>query len=367
MIESTSNFQVPTPKEGGNWQLTELRHVVPHSIRRAASAFLARQKSERLRSTLAAMAKRGVPVVAGPWLGEVGFELLYWVPFLRWCAERLNVEPERFIVLSRGGTHSWYRPFAAGYADVFDQVSAEMFRQQHDARLRDLGEQKQTRITEFDQDVVAAAMRHAQVRDWSLLHPSFMYEVLNPYWWGHQPDRWVHDHVRYARLDAPSRTTMLDLPAQYVAVKFYFNECFPATAQNRAFVRDALRLLAARGSVVALSTGLNIDDHGGDRVDEHGVRHLPEGIAPAHNLDIQSAIVAHADAFVGTYGGFSYMAPFYGVKSLAFYSDPGGFSQKHLHLARSAFDQIGASGHLQVRDAAAGADPVSDVGKRSGR
>ena len=25
-------------------------------------------------------------IVAGPWLGEVGFELLYWVPFLRWFA-----------------------------------------------------------------------------------------------------------------------------------------------------------------------------------------------------------------------------------------------------------------------------------------
>jgi hypothetical protein len=154
---------------------------------------------------------------------------------------------------------------------------------------------------------------------------------------------------------------VLDLRPHYVAAKFYFNECFPATPQNRAFVRDALRTLAAVGPVVALSTGLNIDDHLGDRVDEHGVRHLPEGLDPARNLHIQSAIVAGADAFVGTYGGFSYMAPFHGVKSLAFYSDPGGFSQKHLHMARSAFDQIGASGLLEVRDAAGGADIASDI------
>jgi hypothetical protein len=347
--------------------MNSLRHVVPRPIRRAASAVLALRRSERLRRELAAMATRGAPIVAGPWLGEVGFELLYWVPFLRWCAERVNVEPERFVVVSRGGTESWYRPFAARYVDVFEQVSAEMFREQHDARVRDLGEQKQTRVSEFDQEVVAAAMRHAHVNDWSLVHPSLMYEVLNPYWWGHQPDRWVHEHVRYARLEAPSRITVLDLPPQYVASKFYFNECFPATPQNRVFVRDALRMLAASGPVVALSTGLNLDDHLGDRVDEHGVRHLPEGIAPGRNLHIQSAIVARADAFVGTYGGFSYMAPFYGVKSLAFYSDPGGFSQKHLHMARSAFDQIGASGLLEVRDAAGGADIVGDIGTRGGR
>src|SRR5262245_7922350 len=346
--------------------MSSWRQVVPRPLRRAASAFLAHRRSERLRRDLAAMAKRGAPIVAGPWLGEVGFELLYWVPFLRWCAAQVRVDPERFIVVSRGGTESWYRPFAARYADVFDQVSAEMFREQHDARIRDRGEQKQTRLSDFDQEVIAAAMRHAQVSQWSLLHPSSMYEVLNPYWWGHQPDRWVHDHVRYARLDTPSRTTVLDLPARYVATKFYFNECFPATPQNRAFVRDALRLLAARGPVVALSTGLNIDDHAGDRVDEHGVRHLPEGIDPARNLHIQSAIVARADAFVGTYGGFSYLAPFHGVKSLSFYSDAGGFSAKHLHMARSAFEGIGA-GLLEVRDAAGGADLVADIGKRGGR
>ena len=338
-----------------------MRHLVPRPIRRAASAFLARRGSERFRGDLAVMARRGLPVVAGPWLGEVGFELLYWVPFLRRCAERLNVDPQRFVVVSRGGTESWYRPFATRYADVFDQVSAEMFREQHDVRVRDLGEQKQTRISDFDQDVVAAAVRHAHVAEWSLLHPSRMYEVLNPYWWGHQSDRWVHDHVRYASLEAPSRTTVLDLPPHYVAAKFYFNECFPATPQNRAFVRDALRMLAMDGPVVALSTALNIDDHRGDHVDEYGVRHLPEGIDPARNLHIQSAIVARADAFVGTYGGFSYMAPFYGVKSLAFYSDPNGFSPKHLHMARSAFDQIGASGLLDVRDAAGGADIVVDI------
>ena len=341
--------------------MTSWRYVVPRRIRRAASAFLAQRKSERLRRELAAMATRRVPIVAGPWLGEVGFELLYWVPFLRWCAERLMIDPERFVVVSRGGTDNWYRPFASCYADVFDQVTAEMFREQHDARVRDLGEQKQTRISEFDREIVAAAMRQAQVREWSLLHPSLMYDVLNPYWWGHQADRWVHDHVRYARLDTPPKTDVLDLPPHYVAAKFYFNECFPATPRNRAFVRDALRTLAAVGPVVALSTGLNIDDHRGDRVDEHGVRHLPEGLDPARNLHIQSAIVAGADVFVGTYGGFSYMAPFHGVKSLAFYSDPGGFSQKHLHMARSAFDQIGASGLLEVRDAAGGADIAGDI------
>ena len=108
---------------------------VRHSLF-AASAFLSRRKSAALQDDLAAMVARGAPIVAGPWVGEVGFELLYWVPFLRWCAERLDVDPDRFIVMSRGGTASWYRPFASRYVDVFDEVSADTFRDQHDARVR---------------------------------------------------------------------------------------------------------------------------------------------------------------------------------------------------------------------------------------
>src|SRR5437773_9066504 len=118
--------------------MTTWRHSVPRPIRRAASAFLARRKSAALQDDLAAMVARRAPIVAGPWVGEVGFELLYWVPFLRWCAEHLDVDPDRFIVMSRGGTASWYRPFGSRYVDVFDEVSADTFRDQHDARVRDL-------------------------------------------------------------------------------------------------------------------------------------------------------------------------------------------------------------------------------------
>ena len=330
--------------------MTSVRHLVPRSVRLAASAFLARRRSATLQADLDAMVARPAPIVAGPWLGEVGFELLYWVPFLRWCAGCLDVDPDRFVVMSRGGTASWYRPFASRYIDVFDQVSAETFRDQHDERVRELGEQKQTRATAFDQQLVEAAMRQCRVTDWSLLHPSRMYDVLNPYWWGHQHREWVTDHARYTKLPEPPASGIPDMPQRYVAVKFYFNDCFPATGENRAFAGNVLRTLAARGPVVAMSTGLNIDDHGGVRVDEYGVRHLPEGIAPSRNLQVQSAIVARADAFVGTYGGFSYMAPFYGVRSLAFYSDPNGFSRKHLEMARSAFETIGSGGLLDVRD-----------------
>ena len=105
--------------------------------------------------------------------------------------------------------------------------------------------------------------------------------------------------------------------------------------------------------MIALSTGLSLDDHAAHVATDAGVQHLPEGIEPARNLYVQNALVAGARAFVGTYGGFSYLAPFHHVPSYAFFSDRDGFSARHLGLAREAFALIGAPDALHVSDATA--------------
>ena len=150
-----------------------------------------------------------------------------------------------------------------------------------------------------------------------MLHPSTMYGLYNPFWWGHVGEAWVHARASYARLAAPGASGY-ELPAgAYTAVKFYFNDSFPATDANRAFVRRTLHELAARGPVVSLATGLRIDDHDGDAHGLPGVQPLPPELQPRDNLGLQSALVAGASAFVGTYGGFSYLAPFLGVRTTA--------------------------------------------------
>lgn len=339
---------------------------IPSALRRAASGWLARGHSARLQRDLAAMASDGKPIVAGPWVGEVGFELLYWVPFLAWFVERFNVAPERLLVVSRGGTSSWYRPFASRYAEIFEQVTPQLFRREDQARPRRIGEQQQTGLTDLERELVETAAFRNGIEDFSLLHPARMYDLLNPFWSGHLSTDWVHRHARYRRLQAPDDAGVRDLPTSYVAVKFYFNDCFPASERNRTFVRDVLRTLSAGGPVVWLSSGLNIDDHSGVRIDDEGLHRLPEGTDPARNLQVQSAIVARARAFVGTYGGFAYLPPFYGIPSITFYEDRRNFLPKHQVMAQSVFDAIGSGGLLQVCDALDGLAPVVAAGSGRG-
>ena len=326
--------------------MAALKALVPHAVRRGISAQLAKVQASRLERNLAALASGSDTIVAGPWLGEVGFELLYWVPFVRWFAERFHVAPERFLIVSRGGTAPWYRPFAANYLEIFDYMTPEEFRRRHDERLTANGEQKQTQVLAFERQLLRELT--ADVEHRSMLHPSSMYALFNPFWWRHMDEAWVHAHATYARLTSPVPPGFTLPERPYTAVKFYFNDCFPATDANRAFVRRTLQELAVRGPVVSLATGLRIDDHDGDAHSLTNVRPLPADLHPRDNLGLQSAIVAGAASFVGTYGGFSYLAPFLGVPTTAYYANTG-FSQRHLTMARSAFASLGAGGLFEVR------------------
>lgn len=323
-----------------------LRELVPRAVRRGVGAQVARVRGARVERDLARLAAGDDIIVVGPWLGEVGFELLYWVPFLRWFTARFRVDPGRMLVVSRGGTHSWYQPFAASYRDIFDYLTPDEFRRKHEERVAATGEQKQRNVLAFEHELLRQLT--ADVRSRRMLHPSTMYELFNPFWWMHTDDTWVMRYVRYRQLDPGVDPG--DLPSQpYTAVKFYFNECFPATEANRAFVRCTLERLAAQGPVVSLTTGLQLDDHGACEARAFGVRPFPADVSPRDNLALQTAIVARAAALVGTYGGFSYLAPFLGVRSVAYYGDPNGFSRRHLLMVRSALHTIGAAHHLDVR------------------
>lgn len=329
------------------------RLLLPRAARHRVSNLVSDRTSRRLHDELRALARSGEPVIVGPWLGEVGFELLYWVPFLQWAAATAPLDRKRLVVVSRGGTHAWYSRVADGYVDVLDLMEPVDFQSRNQDRHAELGEQKQTDITGFDREIVSRVAAQLGLKRYGLLHPSRMHALFSPYWWGHRPVEWVERHARFApfeRSPAGQVPTGVTLPSSYAAVKFYFNGCFPATAENRALAARVVRDLAVQGPVVSLATGLRIDDHPAweeeERLSLTGIR---AGLTPSTNLGTQTALIAGARVWAGTYGGFSYLAPFLGVPARAFYSDAAGFSPRHLDLAYRTFDRFGAN-LLQLAD-----------------
>ena len=102
-----------------------------------------------------------------------------------------------------------------------------------------------------------------------------------------------------------------------------------------------------------LTSGMRMDDHPEYAQPEmSNVLSLPSDMPAEENLAIQSAVVSRARGFVGTYGGYAYLAPFHGVPSVAFYSHRS-FKMHHLHLAQRVFERLGGASVMAVDTAQA--------------
>ena len=279
------------------------------------------------------------PIVVGPWCGEVGFELLYWIPFVQWLVERARIEGQRLVVVTRGGAASWYRGLTNRSVEIFDLISADAFRD-HAATW------KQHQISTFDRQLLAGAIAAAGLRRARLLHPQVMYRLFTAYWKGEAVLEPIGAFLRCRPLPPPPPHPATNaLPAEYVAAKFYFSQSFPDTAANRAFVQRRIAAAAEQMPVVLLSAGAQLDDHR-DALIASGARVLTIATDVRDNLAAQSAVVAGARGFIGTYGGFSYLAPLYGVDSLSFFSDRDKLVPFHLDHAQATFGTMKAGRFL---------------------
>ena len=301
-----------------------LRASAPH-VRRA----------ERITSVVRETINKGLPVVAGPWTGEVGFELLYWAPFVRWVAATYQVPREQLVILSRGGTASWYGEISARYADVFSCVSAEELR----ARNVSVKMKQSANYDTFTQELLTRASALLNLSGVSQLHPHLMYRLMRPYWDRIVPVTYVMGFASYSVITPPHDEVVNDLPPDYVAVRFYSSKFFPDTAANRRFVQDTIEAIALRVPVVLLTQPFDVDDHRDILDGSARILTVRGATSPSTNLALQTAVIGRARAFVGTYGGLSYLAPYCGVRSFAVYSD-AGWKRSHLDIAHQVFGYL---------------------------
>ena len=325
-------------------------------VREQAAAFADEWRVER---EIAAVARGRSTIIAGPWLSEVGFEVLYWIPFLRWFEDRYRVDPERVIAISRGGVSGWYGDLAGRYVEIFDQVTpAEFGRRNRERHAREeAGGQKQTTIGAFDNELIAAARSVTGAPAATVCHPSLMYRLFSRFWYGNRALDLVTSHTRFLpvndRADAPAHhstpapppSTHLDLglPERYLAAKFYTGAALPGTPEARGALRELVRTAATRMPVVMLDTGMATDEHEDYLFrDIPNVTSLRDQLSPKTNLAVQTAAIAGAQGFIGTCGSLAWLAPLLGVDTLAVYSEER-FLVSHVFFAGQAYRQAGAA------------------------
>ena len=318
-------------------------------VRLARRAERARQQAElfqaewRIHRELAAIARGRGPIIAGPWLSEVGFEALYWIPFLRWFEDRYRIDASRVIAVSRGGVAEWYGDVAERYVEIFDHVDPATFARRNVERRRahEAGGQKQTQPSAFDDELIAAAAAGTGARQPAVCHPSLMYRLFNQVWLGNRAADVVFRHTSMAPvLAAPPQ---FDLPERFVAAKFYTGAALPDTPDCRRALRELVRQAASRMPVVMLDTGLATDEHDDYLfADIPNVVSLRERLTPPTNLGVQTSVVAAAQGFLGTCGSLAWLAPMLGVRTVGVYADERLLTT-HLYLARQLYRRMNAA------------------------
>jgi len=301
---------------------------------------------------LDAAVNSGRTIVAGPWLSEVGFEALYWIPFLRWVKAAFRLDPARVVAVSRGGTRSWYEGVAARYVETWEHIDPLEFAR----RTSERSATKQLEVSPFDLEIVSMVERVLGERV-AVLHPSLMYRLFSLFWSGQRPMSFLDAHTRYEPIAAPALREQGRLPREYVAVKFYAARSLPDTLDVRRMLAWFVERLAERTHVVLLDTGLVLDEHS-DYAFGTSTRIISAKpwMTPADNLGVQTQIIAGAQAFVGTCGSLAWLAPMLGVNTSAVYVDPK-WLHAHLGVMLRACHRAGA-GHFAALDLRA-LDPIA--------
>lgn len=294
------------------------------------------QRQKAVAALVTELNRDTAPILIGPWRSEPGFEVCYWLPFLRWLATKVTEFPKRASVVTRGGLAPLYLDVACQGYDLYALRSVEEVRREnlYDARVTQKGQTiKQVQPTDWDEAVIEEAAHELGVKGlYHTVHPAWGYWALAPWWEEGAGLRYLMALTDYAPLPRLERPE--GLPKQYVAVKWYGRHTFPYPhAQTEAYAQQCVLALAAQIPVVLLNAGGSYDDHIDIPVKEHAnVFTLPEA-KPEENLLAQAAVLSHAQAFMGTYGGIAQLALRLRVPSYSTYLQWGGTAHAHLALS----------------------------------
>ena len=269
----------------------------------------------------------------GPWRGEVGFEALYWLPFLAAFRHAFHIPKERIIPISRGGAAIWYD--APRGVELLAMRTPQELRVENRIQQQQTGLLKQMAVSPFDRQVIRDAADSLGLSRYLTIHPSWMYQTLADFWDGRTGLAWLQEQMRFAALPA-LQLNGVTLPEKFVAVRFYHRSTFRRTPMAQEFVTHCIRRIAQTQPVVILNNPAVIDDH--TDVFPRGEKNVTilsdlVQLTPENNLAIQSAVLSKALGFVGTYGGMAQLALRLGKPSISVYDEWQGTALPHRHLS----------------------------------
>jgi hypothetical protein len=304
-----------------------------------------RREADAIDSSIADLARGTSPIIVGPWLAEVGYEVLYWIPFLRWFQDAHGIPTDRFVVVSRGGMESAYAGIAGRYVDLFDLTTPLDLatRNQQRRAAAEGGGQKQSASSTLDDELLAMVRTRLDIGDARVCHPSLMFKLFREVWHGNLPMDVLWRRTRYETARLPPAASKIAVPNEFIAVKLYAGPALSMGDRTRASLRQLVARAAALAPVVLLDVDLGVDEHRDLELDDlAGVTSARSLMDARTNLGLQLALVARSRFFLSSCGGLAWLAPFLGIPTVALY-DTDHLLAPHLFVARQAGARVGAA------------------------
>ena len=126
-----------------------------------------------------------------------------------------------------------------------------------------LDRDKQRHVSQFDDELLEAGitpLRRCMGRH--NLHPQLMYRALGPFWKDEAGFGLISRFTNHRRLEPVEDPACGSLPDEFIAVRFYFSNCFPEKpriARRRSRGRSRARRNGRRSSFSL--PGHRVDDH----------------------------------------------------------------------------------------------------------
>ena len=282
------------------------------------------------------------PIIIGPCLSDVGLELLYWRPFISWVYSRFGTPSQLVVAVSRGRIGQWYTGLVSSYVDVCDVMPFGEFEDRNQERIQQAGSWKQKEVSSFDGELLDLVARRIGASDYAVVHPSLLFNACSRVWDGSLPGSWLLEHSRYERLVPPLPMAPLTSETEskpYVALGFRFSSSFGDTGPNRDLMNRVMVELSGRMTVKLVgSAGFIPAPEPVSRIDDGQV--VPPPDRAEGQLREQAAIVAGAQAYIGTFGGISLLAPFYNVPTLMVFEEEGKLFSHHVNVLRSIAETV---------------------------
>jgi hypothetical protein len=276
-------------------------------------------------------------IIIAPWLGEIGYEVLYWIPFLVKMKETGRLTNAKITVISRGGVSAWYQEVSSEYIEIYDYLTPTAFEEIKSNRIKRVGTQKLSVLdNESEKEILKTIFPNIDSFE-NVLYPSdFFYptRALFSQLGRVAPFKMASDLLStnpYFGVDSEMNSLIPDSP--YICVKFYKRTSFEVSEEVMKALIDSLLLFAHKKGyrIIDLDSGSDLDlQHASFK--ESSKLLTSQSIfdsQPSNNLSWQSALIKNSKLFIGTYGGPSYLPMMFNVPTIALITSRKGLNPIH--------------------------------------